>query len=154
MTKNLKIHSKHLWVHSNKYSYAVRATTPINDGHTIIYPGSYDSFSNCTPEVREGMWSLSELIIEHLQHLEPQRCQIYFDIDNAKEQSISHVIPIFDEQITYFDINRNKDANLIHESSISQHNEKDDTESTNIQQSDFLPTLVTGGDRQPFLSRC
>ena len=78
MTKNLKIHSKHLWVHSNKYSYAVRATTPINDGHTIIYPKDHTiHFSNCTPEVREGMWSLSELIIEHLQHLEPHRCQLF-----------------------------------------------------------------------------
>ena len=37
------------------------------------------------------------------------------------------LIPIFDQKITYVDINHNKEANLIHESSIGQHNEKNET---------------------------
>ena len=44
----------------------------------------------------------------------------------------------FDEKITYVDINHNKEASLIHESSIDQHNEKDDTESQSLQHADFL----------------
>ena len=93
MTKNTQTHSKHLWIALNQWSYAIRSPNPIYDDHTITYPKRRSNellpeediiFSQKTAKFREGMWGLSKIIIEQLQHLSPQRCQIYFDIEKNR----------------------------------------------------------------------
>ena len=149
MSKPSTLHSKHQWIHSNTWAYAIRSPNPIHDGHTIIYPkDAHVSFSTSTQEIREGMWQLSQIIVDQLQHLEPQRCHIYFDIpkqnDHHTATTTLHVLPIFSEDTVYEQIHPIKD--LVHDSVDSL-----DTKISNQpSQHDYLPLLVTGGQKQPF----